>query len=148
VIGVDGGLYSFEHFCDVTSLPRFASNKMCEMEQKSFVEFSKMSLLREPSPPVSETQEVSGGKTCCWRARKMKQEHANPMEDSFEKARRAFFGDAKTSPEASASGSSDQREAAVSLVLAPRELAGLIGQRGGASPRRKRARVSDGSTLG
>lgn len=62
MIGGDGGLYSFEHFCNVTSLPRFASNKMCEMEQKSFVEFSKMSLLREPSPPVSETQEVSGGK--------------------------------------------------------------------------------------
>jgi hypothetical protein len=79
----------------------------------------------------------------------MKPKRADPMmEDSFEKARRAFFGDAKTSPEASASASSGQGEAAVSLVLAPRELAGLIGQRGRASARPRRTRVSDGSALG
>ena len=85
----------------------------------------------------------------------MKPKQAGPMmEGSFEKARRAFFGDAKTSPEASASSaeflqprneaasqevtgaSSGQSEAAVSLVLTPRELAGLIGQRGGVSRRR------------
>jgi hypothetical protein len=29
--------------------------------------------------------------------------HADPMEDSFEKARRAFFGTPRTSPEMSAS---------------------------------------------
>jgi hypothetical protein len=126
------------------------------MEQKRFVEFSKMALFRKPPPPVSETQEMSGEKLCGWRTEKMKQ--ADPMEDSFEKARRAFFGDAKTAPEASASRaeffqevtgtSSDQPEADVSLVLAPRELAGLIGQRGRASSRRKRTRASDGSALG
>lgn len=69
--------------------------------------------------------------------------HADPMEDSFEKARRAFFGTARTSPEMSASSgdffqprnelppqevsaaSSEQHEAAQALVLTPHELAGL-----------------------
>jgi hypothetical protein len=72
----------------------------------------------------------------------MKQKHADPMEeDSFEKARRAFFGTAKTSPEANASSadffqprnelpsqevagpSSQPQETVQPLVLAPHGLA-------------------------
>jgi len=76
------------------------------------------------------------------------------MEDSFEKARRAFFGTAKTSPEAGASSaeflqprneiapqevtdtSTHQLEGVESLVVTPRELAGLLDFRGGASRQR------------
>lgn len=103
MIGGDGGLYSFEHFCNVTSLPPFASNQVCEMEQTLSSAFPKMSLFREPTPPGEREQEIGGGKLCCWRTRKMKQGQADPMEDSFEKARREFFGIARTSPEVGAS---------------------------------------------
>jgi hypothetical protein len=73
----------------------------------------------------------------------MKQGQADPMEDSFEKARREFFGSGRTSPEAGASSaeflqprneiapqevagaSSEQREAAHAFVLDPQGLANL-----------------------
>jgi hypothetical protein len=113
------------------------------MEQTPRLAFSKMSLFREPSPPVSETQEISGEKLCGWRTRKMKQGQAHSMEDSFEKARREFFGTARTSPETGASSaeffqppneiaprevtgaSSEHHEAGQAFVLAPQGLADL-----------------------
>lgn len=73
----------------------------------------------------------------------MKQGQADPMEDSFEKARREFFGSARTSPEAGASAaeffqprneiasqevtgaSSEEHEATQAFAPNPQELADL-----------------------